>query len=57
MLSALKALKKFAVSVIKDRQLWYTLLAEAAFAVSNYFANLKTKKAKTGTRTKTKKAE
>ena len=55
MSATLKALKKFAVSVVKDRQLWYTLLAEAAFAISNHFANLKSRKTKT--RTKAKKAE
>ena len=34
------------MSVIRDKQFWYTVLAKVSFAISSYFANRKARKAK-----------
>jgi hypothetical protein len=46
MLNVLRAVKKFIISILKDRQFWYTILAEMSLVVSNYFANRKARRAR-----------
>ncbi len=44
MLSILRSLKAFIITVLKDRQFWYTVMAEASFAISQYLATKKSRK-------------